>query len=612
MQRNASPAPMVRRVALALSLLSLLSFGELAAAQDSVYVRPTQATLGGLNYPERAMDPENGDEPLTYAHGVQSTTCGEGPKTIETKWSDFPSVTGARQLYAHWRGHASGAIMWGNQTSVQLSLYYSLDGSEPSILWDQWQYTNPVFNPCSSDPAACSFKRDAPPITLPLGQQSDAVKVKALLALTIGGCKNVLDGTNVGGIIDVLDIALIVPPPQLTLFLDVDDDFDPAHPVSDDRDYVPGSRLDGTSVPVTPEGTPLQTVRVIAAYVDATGAIVPPPSGTTAATFTLSNTSSFKGFAMNAGTSTAPDFSLGPNVITFQDNVAFTTLHVFDYGGTTTVTATTSPGASGTASMMVPYDIDDNRIPDVGWWAFALGAVLHTPDIHSTGDIDNDGLATFEEYRGFIVSAEHRRTNPEAMDIFIYSNVPLASYGIGHAANLPLTVHRVRLDQVSTERIINHTLNSTDIQDYFAQHAVLVFDGGLHFLEGDEKASFGWIWCGDGASCVPSTVGEGLNAVNVLDPSRNVMILTGYIGLASDEGSDIYGEDPADAAIADTAIAHEVGHTAGIEHYSYTSGTGRLSVMVDKFGEDEPWFGSWYTLPYWYDSTDVSQIRLVL
>jgi hypothetical protein len=76
MQRNASPAPMVRRVALALSLLSLLSFGELAAAQDSVYVRPTQATLGGLNYPERAMDPENGDEPLTYATASRAQRAG--------------------------------------------------------------------------------------------------------------------------------------------------------------------------------------------------------------------------------------------------------------------------------------------------------------------------------------------------------------------------------------------------------------------------------------------------------------------------------------------------------------------------------------------------------
>jgi hypothetical protein len=58
-------------------------------------------------------------------------------------------------------------------------------------------------------------------------------------------------------------------------------------------------------------------------------------------------------------------------------------------------------------------------------------------------------------------------------------------------------------------------------------------------------------------------VGESLT-VDVLAPQRNVMVISGVIGQASDQGLDVYGEDPADAYITNMVIAHEVGHPAHI------------------------------------------------
>jgi hypothetical protein len=39
---------------------------------------------------------------------------------------------------------------------------------------------------------------------------------------------------------------MVVERPILTLFLDVDKNFDPSNPQSDISQYVPGSNLDGT------------------------------------------------------------------------------------------------------------------------------------------------------------------------------------------------------------------------------------------------------------------------------------------------------------------------------------------------------------------------------
>jgi hypothetical protein len=145
-----------------------------------------------------------------------------------------------------------------------------------------------------------------------------------------------------------------------------------------------------------------------------------------------------------------------------------------DYGGFATVTA--QRGAS-TASFRLPKDANANWLPDAGWKATANGQVIGTivdSGLATSSDEDNepsvttppaggltgDGLTNFEEFRGFVVRGEHRRTNPFQKDMFISSNL---STGIAFAyPNLPTTTHRVYgIDEPQTveyrlpDRVIN-------------------------------------------------------------------------------------------------------------------------------------------------------------
>ena len=271
-----------------------------------------------------------------------------------------------------------------------------------------------------------------------------------------------------------------LPGPQLTLFLDADNNFE-TNGQDDAGGWVPGSDFaSGLSLPVVPEGTAIQQVRVIGAFVDASAHIVEPPGGVTELTFALQETSSFVGYAMNAGSGTGPDYSLVSSTATFVGNLAIAGLNVFDYGGFTTIVA--SQG-SYQAQMKGPLDANGNWIADGGWKATANGLVIATiadSGLAKQADEDDtpvvsgdpplgligDGLTNFEEYRGFAVRGEHRRTNPFKKDVFISSNL---TTGITFAyPNLPTTTHRVRgIDETgvpdyrSSDRVINENFTNS-------------------------------------------------------------------------------------------------------------------------------------------------------
>lgn len=303
------------------------------------------------------------------------------------------------------------------------------------------------------------------------------------------------------------------------------------------------------------------------------------------------------------------------------DKTAGVCLEVWDYAGSTTVTALTALAAA--TPMPLPLDADSNGVPNAGYGVYRGGALIDwvpgtgfvqssDNDSEGPGGQNGDGITAFEEYRGFIVDSEHRRTDPREKDLFMYSELTLgANDGLGDAASLGAPTHVLRTGQFAPTRVVNYTLDSTTSPGHFDQHAILVFDGGLNFIEGDESAAYGWIWCeGGNGECVPSTVGANLT-VSILDPQRNIMVITGVIGLTSNEGSDIYGQDPADAYITNMVIAHEVGHAVHIPHYEYSlASPSRLSVMVAAITPTEPWFTSWDTLPSDYDSVDRSRFRL--
>jgi hypothetical protein len=128
--------------------------------------------------------------------------------------------------------------------------------------------------------------------------------------------------------------------------------------------------------------------------------------------------------------------------------------------------------------VRLPKDDNGNWLPDGGWKVIATGQVIgevmdlgmlrevdednNGPDLRtispqqppSLGQI-GDGLTNFEEFRGFVVRGEHRRTNPFHKDLFISSDLP---NGISFAfPNLPTATHRVREDgsEYNANRLIN-------------------------------------------------------------------------------------------------------------------------------------------------------------
>jgi hypothetical protein len=254
------------------------------------------------------------------------------------------------------------------------------------------------------------------------------------------------------------DFQIAFEAPRLTLFLDADQNFNPSSPHDDSPDYLPCSRLDGSSLPLSE--CP-QTVKAIAAYTVG-GFIVRPPT-TGSVTFSLQNTSAFTGVAMNYGTGVEPDFALPEDVpskvVTFAPNARTVSVDLIarDYGGFTTVRA-------NTVEMKVPRR--DDLLPEAGWKVYPtpfVGPAEHveasgrepdadrdpTPDAvgppadPESGGLRGDGVTTYEEYRGFIAFGSHIRTHPDKKDFFIAGDDEVGGFGIGYAANLPLKVHHI-------------------------------------------------------------------------------------------------------------------------------------------------------------------------
>src|SRR5262249_10782071 len=74
-----------------------------------------------------------------------------------------------------------------------------------------------------------------------------------------------------------------------------------------------------------------------------------------------------------------------------------------------------------------------------------------------------DGFSNYEEYRGFVINAEHRRTDPTIKDIFIKNRLgPIAQRGINlFAADTMLKTHPKCPDaEMASSRIMNQNRSS--------------------------------------------------------------------------------------------------------------------------------------------------------
>lgn len=427
----------------------------------------------------------------------------------------------------------------------------------------------------------------------------------------------------------------------LKLFLDTANNFSATSPTDDGATFVPGSS-GGASLPLPTATTPIQRAQLIAAFVDAAGNILSPPTAGTA-TFALSNTSSFAGIAMNAPEprpSATEDYVLETTSSTFStDKTARVWLQVWDYGGFTSASATVEGITS--AVQRYPHDTNANLLPDAGWNA----AATHVADtgMTATDDTDSDlvvtappatgllgdGLSAFEEYRGFVVDGSHTRTDPQKKDLF---TTFITAWQIGYASNLPLQIHVIRgedetpgAEEYVTGRIINSYRgnSSGDAIAGFDQRAIRLRDTGTY-----RYATFG-LQCGTetdpAASCESwwlDPPGHTPARFHTPDTSREVLIYVAshqdlvdaqkcqWVNIGEGGGMCPYTQLQADNEIRRT-IGHEMGHAVGLCH------RGQCLPEVDDTGLPASLMSTGFyqgpsgTAPTAnYDTFDRAQIRL--
>ena len=399
---------------------------------------------------------------------------------------------------------------------------------------------------------------------------------------------------------------------RLALFLDVPDangnyNFNPADPQDDLPTFLPGTCPDGLSCPAPSAVKAIQRVRVIAAYVDSSDTIVSPPPNARVH-FSLVNTSSFAGIAMNAadprGTGRL-DFSLIPPTqptIDPTSKIATVELDVWDYGGFTIVRALPASGGEP-AEIRLPVDSEPNLVPDAGWrtlngqvvtpasasedmdqYPTAVGA----PDIEL--GLKGDGLSAFEEFRGFMVRGTHLRTDPERKDLFIKA---LTGWEIGFATTLPTVTHILDASEFGPDRIINFNFSNGAGASipHFAQRGLWLTDAG--YL----RSHFGWACHIDYSPCPAQSINDPIPPAASPNESGEILIFvaTHYTELA-DNITYQHAPFPYDPAqIANEVrrtIGHEIGHGVHICHHGQCqplndSGVG-ISVMSGGFYSGPP------------------------
>jgi hypothetical protein len=292
-------------------------------------------------------------------------------------------------------------------------------------------------------------------------------------------------------------------------------------------------------------------------------------------------------------------------------------LRVEDYGGFTKATA--QHGSSG-VTLAIPYDFDNNRLPDVGWRT-SFNVLVPDSGESWAEDTDGapvgdgtlgDGLSRFEEYRGFFVTGSHLRTNPNTKDLFASSNVARENVQLGIQwafPNLPLTVHRVigvdepGITEYDPGRVVNFNFtnlgtDSTNIP-HIAQRALRVRLGSADGYAGKTYSP----------RCISGIVSV-LTPWDVEEIQVNRSIHDANLSLGNSV-PQILNE-------LRRTIGHEIGHGLNIAHREEnvppTSHAG--CIGANPGSEDSIMSSKWFDGPdvnddrSKYNFTDIGQIRV--
>ena len=267
--------------------------------------------------------------------------------------------------------------------------------------------------------------------------------------------------------------------------------------------------------------------------------------------------------------------------------------------------------------MRLP-NIGTNWIPDYGWDLFELqwngqdfvntflghvadaGNDADDNDNQPVGATSGDNLIRFEEYRGFVVGVQHRRTSPQVKDVFAVNNT---SALFQDAQQIGVRWHTPQLDNVSAMRRIN--FNSTGIPGHLDQQAVLVFNAPAP----ENNTAGGQTPCADVTPfvCYPNVIG-GMNAptgtgFDNWDVANNVKVFEETVRiLTPDTNSPIIPDEPLDTEVFRSDLGHELGHAIGIANNTVDNTSIMRPVLV--LNDD------WTSIPHAYLANDLSQVRL--
>ncbi|RMG55638.1 MAG: hypothetical protein D6723_02250, partial [Acidobacteria bacterium] len=277
----------------------------------------------------------------------------------------------------------------------------------------------------------------------------------------------------------------------------------------------------------------------------------------------------------------------------------------------------TTQGGNDTATLHIPQDDNGNWLPDGGWlagtvWIQDFGMAPGNDEDNNGPDLQRivprqppslgqvgDGLLNFEEYRGFVVRGEHRRTNPFQKDLFISSEL---AAGIAYAfPNLP-TTHWVREDgsEYDVTRVINFNYTNTGYGGNIPGH-----------IDYDQRALRILQNMGFNPNNDPSVLGATFpflcqytsQACSDMTPNETCKIEV-YEGAFAAHGWSPVETDH----MRKITTGHEVGHGIHIEHRptSCNDGTvtGTDSSIMDAFVD--------LLTPATYNNYDIGQIRLHL
>jgi hypothetical protein len=351
-------------------------------------------------------------------------------------------------------------------------------------------------------------------------------------------------------------------------YLDVDGNFTSADPQDDLPDFVPGSDLAGESVSISASAGQAVQLNILAGR-GATGSVV----------VELVNPSQYPGVAMNYpidSTDVTPDMDFGSGALTKsllipkgKLKLVSTTLYVRDYAASAKLRVTIPlRKTTYTYELSLPRDRNGNSIADKGWTAGT--ATIADSGLAAGRDEDNspdmpvampadgrgrygDNLTNFEEYRGFFVRGEHRRTNPFKKDFFIDGSALGGDIMYAYPA-LPTATHSVAPEDLTVDQVINGNAaglpggGDVDPDGHRDQKAFLLQAGG------------------DSPDYLASTVcgGKGPNEPwTPNDCSSSILYLTAIQRKTNELG----GGDPNNyLRLRRNTVAHEAGHSVNLYH----------------------------------------------